>query len=197
MSKEVRFRIIALQAVMVLVFAFCAGFLFWGSGFVNGMIQDQLAAQQIYFPAKDSAAIKALPAADAAAVSRYAGQQVMTGDQAKVYANNFIGVHLKAVAGGKTYSQVSAAAQANPQDPKLAGQVQTLFRGETLRGLLLNVWGWSQVGMYALYAAIGLTVAALVVFLALLFELVAMTRTAQATRTDRVARELAAVRARS
>jgi len=75
--------------------------------------------------------------------------------------------------------------------------VQTLFRGETLRGLLLNVWGWSQVGMYALYAAIGLTVAALVVFLALVFELVAMTRTAQVTRTDRVARELATARARS
>jgi hypothetical protein len=197
MSKEVRFRIIALQAVMVLVFAFCAGFLYWGSGFVNGMIHDQLAAQQIYFPAKDSAAIKALPAADASAVQRYAGQQVMTGDQAKVYANNFIGVHLKAVAGGKTYSQVSAAAQANPQDPKLAAQVQTLFRGETLRGLLLNAWGWSQVGMYAFYAAIGLTVAALVVFLALLFELVALARTAQATRTDRVARELATARARS
>jgi hypothetical protein len=197
MSKEVRFRIIALQAVMVLVFAFCAGFLYWGSGFVNGMIHDQLAAQQIYFPAKDSAGIKALPAADATAVQRYAGQQVMTGDQAKVYANNFIGVHLKAVAGGKTYSQVSAAAQANPQDPKLAAQVQTLFRGETLRGLLLNAWGWSQVGMYAFYAAIGLTVAALVVFLALLFELVALARTAQATRTDRVARELATARARS
>jgi hypothetical protein len=197
MSKEVRFRIIALQAVMVLVFAFCAGFLYWGSGFVNGMIQDQLVAQQIYFPAKDSAALKALPAADAAAVQRYAGQQLMTGDQAKVYANNFIGVHLKAVAGGKTYSQASAAAQANPQDPKLAAQVQTLFRGETLRGLLLNAWGWSQVGMYALYAAIGLTVAALVVFLALVFELVAMTRTAQVTRTDRVARELATARARS
>jgi hypothetical protein len=182
---------------MVLVFAFCAGFLYWGSGFVNGMIHDQLAAQQIYFPAKDSAAIKALPAADAAAVQSYAGQQLTTGDQAKVYANSFIGVHLKAVAGGKTYSQVSAAAQANPQDPKLAGQVQTLFRGETLRGLLLNAWGWSQVGMYALYAAIGLTAAALVVFLALVFELVAMTRTAQATRTDRVARELATARARS
>jgi hypothetical protein len=197
MSKEVRFRIIALQAVMVLVFAFCAGFLYWGSGFVNGMIHDQLAAQQIYFPAKDSAGIKALPAADATAVQRYAGQQVMTGDQAKVYANNFIGVHLKAVAGGKTYSQVSAAAQANPQDPKLAAQVQTLFRGETLRGLLLNAWGWSQVGMYAFYAAIGLTVAALVVFLALLFELVALARTAQAPRTDRVARELATARDRS
>jgi hypothetical protein len=197
MSKEVRIRIIALQAVMVLVFAFCAGFLFWGSAFVNGMIHDQLAAQQIYFPAKDSAAIKALPAVDAAAVQRYAGQQLTTGDQAKVYANNFIAVHLKAVAGGKTYSQTSAAAQANPQDPKLAGQVQTLFRGETLRGLLLNAWGWSQIGMYAFYAAIGLTVVTLAVFIALVFELLAMMRTAPAPATDRVPRELTTVRNRS
>jgi hypothetical protein len=183
MSSEVRIRIIALQAVMVLVFAFCAGFLFWGSGFVNGMIHDQLAAQQVYFPAKDSAAIKALPAPDAAAVQRYAGQQLTNGDQAKVYANNFIAVHLKSIAGGKTYSQVSTAAQANPQDPKLAAQVQTLFRGETLRGLLLNAWGWSQIGMYAFYAAIGLTVAALAVFMALVFELLAMIRTAPALAT--------------
>ena len=100
-------------------------------------------------------------------MQRYVGQQLTTGDQAKVYANNFIAVHLKAVAEGKTYSQTSAAAQANPQDPKLAAQVQTLFRGETLRGLLLNAWGWSQIGMYAFYAAIGLTVAALAVFIAL------------------------------
>ena len=40
------------------------------------------------------------------------------------------------------------------------GQVQTLFRGETLRGLLLNAYGWSQVAMYALYTAIGLRDAA-------------------------------------
>jgi hypothetical protein len=176
MNRELRVRIIALQAVMVLVFAFCAGFLYWGSAFVNGMIHDQLAAQQIYFPAKDSAALKALPASDAAEVQRYAGQQLTTGEQAKVYANNFIGVHLKEVAGGKTYSQVSTAAQANPQDQKLAAQVQTLFRGETLRGLLLNAWGWSQVGTYAFYAAIGLTVAALVVLCALVFELAMLRR---------------------
>jgi hypothetical protein len=162
---------------MVLVFGFCAGFLYWGAGFVNGMIHDKLAAQKIDFPAKDSAAIKALPASDAAEVQRYAGQQLTTGDQAKVYANNFIDVHLKEVAGGQTYSQVSTAAQANPQDAKLTAEVQTLFRGETLRGLLLNAWGWSQVGTYALYAAIGLTLATIAVLCALIFELVMSRRT--------------------
>lgn len=176
MSKEIRIRIIALQAVMVLVFGFCAGFLYWGNGFVNGMIHDQLAAQKIYFPAKDSAAIKALPAADAAAMNVYAGQQLTTGDQARVYSESFIAVHLREVAGGQTYAQVSAQAQANPQNAKLAAQVQTLFRGETLRGLLLNAWGWSQVAMYALYAAIALTVAAVAVFCALVFEVIMVVR---------------------
>ena len=195
MSKELRIRIIALQAVMVLVFGFCAGFLYWGNGFVNGMIHDQLAAQQIYFPAKDSAAIKALPAQDAAAMLPYAGQQLTTGEQGKVYAENFIGVHLKEVAGGQTYSQVSAKAQASPQDPKLAAQVQTLFRGETLRGLLLNAWGWSQVALYALYAAIGLTVAAAAVFCGLVFEVVASFRTAPAA--DRRGRDVTVAGTRS
>ncbi|MGI8561953.1 MAG: hypothetical protein ACR2MZ_00085 [Candidatus Dormibacter sp.] len=189
MTRELRYRIIALQAVLVIVFAFCAGFLFWGSGFVNGMIHDQLAAQKIYFPAKDSPATTALPAADAAAMQRYAGQQLTTGDQAEVYADHFIRVHLNEAAGGKTYAEVSAAAQANPQDQKLAGQVQTLFRGETLRGLLLNAWGWSQVAMYALYAGIVLTLAALVVLGALIFEVLGMRRSAPELAGQRVVGE--------
>src|ERR1700730_7389590 len=190
MSKEIRIRIIALQAVMVLVFGFCAGFLYWGNGFVNGMIHDQLVAQQIYFPAQGSASLKAIPAQDAAAMQKYAGQQLTTGDQAQVYSEHFIAVHLKDVAGGQTYAQVSAAAQANPQNTKLAAQVQALFRGDTLRGLLLNAWGWSQVALYALYAAIGLTVAAAAVFCALVFEVVAAIRTSSVTAGDRMGRDM-------
>ena len=171
MTREMRWRIVTLQTVLVLVLGFCSGFLYWGSGFVNGMVHDQLAAQKIFFPAPGSPAITALPPADAAAVSQYAGQQLTTGPQAETYANHFIAVHLSKVAGGQTYSQVSAAAQANPQNAALAGQVQTLFRGETLRGLLLYAWGWSQVALYAFYAAIGLTVATLAVFASLIFEL--------------------------
>src|SRR5437868_15438886 len=93
-------------------------------------------------------------------LQQYGGQQVVNGDMARAYANGFIGRHLDKVAGGLKYSEVSAQAQANPSDQKLAGQVQTLFRGESLRSMLLNAWGWWTVGAYALYAAIGLTVAA-------------------------------------
>jgi hypothetical protein len=170
MNRALRFRIITLQVLLFLVFGFCAGCLCWGSSFVTGMIHDQLAAQKISFPARDSAAIKALPAQDAAAMDRYAGQQLTTGDQAQVYADNFIAVHLTEVAGGETYSQVSTAAQADPQNAKLAAQANTLFKGEMLRSTLLNAWGWSQVGMYALFAAIGLTVATAAVLVALVLE---------------------------
>ena len=180
MTKELRWRMIALQVVLVVVLGFCAGFLYWGSSFVNGMVHDQLVAQKIYFPAQGSAALDPKEFPD---LQQYAGQQVDNGDKAKAYANGFIGRHLEAVAGGKTYSEVSAASLANPQDQKLAGQANTLFKGETLRGLLLYAWGWSQVGLYAFYAAIGLTIAVVVVFGSLVFELLVARRPATIRRS--------------
>ncbi|MDQ1397593.1 MAG: hypothetical protein QOG64_2852, partial [Acidimicrobiaceae bacterium] len=66
----------------------------------------------------------------------------------------------------KTYSEVSTASQANPTDTKLAAQAQSLFRGETLRGLLLYAWGWSVVGMIAIYVAFAAFLGALIVLAA-------------------------------
>jgi hypothetical protein len=184
-TKELRWRIVSLQALLVLVLGFCAGFAFWGSGFVSGMVHDELVAQKISFPAASE--IKTGGALDPAEFPKeirdYAGQQIDTGDKARVYANDFIGIHLTKVANGQTYSQVSAAAQADPKNTALANQANTLFKGETLRGLLLNAWGWSQVGLYALYAAIGLTVAAIAAFAALVFELLVAPRPAPARTT--------------
>jgi hypothetical protein len=183
-SKGLRWRIVSLQVIIVLVLGFCAGFAFWGSGFINGMVHDQLAAQKISFPpASEIKAGGALdPAEFSTAIRNYAGQPVDTGDKARVYANDFIGVHLTKVANGQTYSQVSAAAQADPKNTTLANQANTLFKGETLRGLLLYAWGWSQVALYAFYAAIGLTIAAIAVFVTLVFEVLVAPRTVKATR---------------
>ena len=72
-------------------------------------------------------------------MTQYAGQQLDNGVQSETYANHFIGIHLQEVASGQTYSQMSAKAQANPSDQRLAAQVNTLFKGETLRGLQLLV----------------------------------------------------------
>jgi heme exporter protein D len=178
MTRGLRWRVFTLQVGLIGIFGMVTGFAFWGSNFATGQVRDQLTAQQVFFPAAGSASITALPAADAAALAPYAGQQVTTGVQAAAYADHFIGVHLLAIAGGKTYSQVSALAQASPTDTKLAAQVQTLFRGETLRGLLLNSYGWWQIGTYAFYAAIGLAIATLAVLVALAVELVIWRREA-------------------
>lgn len=130
-----------------------------------------------------------LGAAQYAELSQYAGQSLTTGPQAQAYANDYINVHLQKVAGGQTYSQVSAAliaeqAKTTP-DAKvvatLSGQRTTLFMGEMLRGLLLNAYGWWQVGQYAFYAAIGMTVAAVAVLCALAFEVAAWRRSAAAS----------------
>src|ERR1700731_2125581 len=169
MTKTLRWRVLVLQAGLIGILVFCAGFLFWGNSFIHNQISTELTAQQIYFPAANSPAIAALPAADATAMNFYGGQQLTTGDQAKVYANSFIGVHLNEVAGGLTYSQLSAKAMANPTDTKMAGQVATLFKGETLRGLLLNAYGWGTIGTYAMYAGNGLALAAFAVFVGLAF----------------------------
>ena len=104
-------------------------------------------------------------------MTQYAGQELLTGQQAEVYANNFINVHLSEIGGGQTYSQLSAAAQAAPTNTKLAGEVATIFKGTTLRSMLLNAYGWGQIGQFAGYAAIGLAVATFAVFGAFVFEI--------------------------
>jgi hypothetical protein len=116
-----------------------------GGHYAKQVVHDQLAPQKITFPAKNSPEL--LPG-----VEQYAGRQLVNGDQAKAYANGFIGVHLTKIAGGRTYAQVSAAAMAAPKDGKLAAQKAALFQGETLRGLLLGAWGWSLVGTIATLA---------------------------------------------
>ena len=76
------------------------------------------------------------------------------------YADHFIAVHLSEVAGGKTYAQVSALAQADPTNTTLQAQVNTLFKGETLRGMLLNAYAFWKIGQIALFSAIAAFIAA-------------------------------------
>jgi len=152
--------------------------------FANNYVHDQLAAQQITFKSADTLTDeeKAAPC-----LVQYAGQQLNSGKQAECYANNFIGLHLKSIAGGKTYAQLGdvqadirakiATAQKN-NDPALAdlqkqltdvsAQRETVFKGETLRGLLLTSYGFSEFGAKAGQAA---TVAFLASFLMLLLAI--------------------------
>lgn len=102
-----------------------------------------------------------MPAADATAMKKYAGQSMTSGAQAETYANHFIAVHLSEVAGGQTYAQVSSKLQppaVNSLSPlqviKLKAQAAELFQGTTLRGMLLNAYAFWQIGQIALIAAI-------------------------------------------
>ena len=63
------------------------------------------------------------------------------------------------IGGGLTYSQLSAESIAQPNNAKLAATVGTVFKGETLRSMLLNAYGWwkvSQITYIASLAAFGL-----------------------------------------
>ena len=129
----------------------------WGHSFVTGQVHNQLAAQKIYFPAAGSPEIKA---PEFAAMHQYAGQLMTNGAQAEVYADHFIANHLKVIGGGKTYAQLAAESLAQPKNAALAAQVQTVFRGETLRGLLLNAYAFWKVGQIMMIAAIAAFAAA-------------------------------------
>lgn len=160
MNTSIRWRVMALQAVAGLVLLFVVALAFGVSAFVHNTIHDQLVAQKIFFPAKGS---PALTPKDFPDLQQYAGQQVDNGDKARAYAIGYIGRHLKAIANGQTYAQVSAKA---PTDPKLP----SLFQGETQRALLLNAYGWWRVGTYTFWAAMGLLLAALVVIGLFIYE---------------------------
>ena len=160
-------------SVLFMVLAVGGVLLLWGANFADNMVHDQLSAQKISFPQKGAESFdpKVYPG-----LQQYAGQAVDSGPKAKAYANEFINVHLKGIGGGKTYSELSAQSLANPNDAKLAGTVQTMFKGETLRGLLLYAWGWSVVGAIAFWVGIAALLGALVVGLALLIGFAAHER---------------------
>jgi hypothetical protein len=155
--------VVSAGLVLAVVLLVAGGLLAWGHSFVDNQVHTQLAAQKIDFPAKGSPALA--PAAIGPFLDKYAGQQMLTGKQAEVYADHFIAVHLKEAGGGQTYAQLSAKALADPTNTKLAGQVTTAFQGETLRGLLLNAYAFGTMGAIAGIAAIASFIAAGVLLL--------------------------------
>ncbi|MFI5953099.1 hypothetical protein [Cryptosporangium sp. NPDC051539] len=96
-------------------------------------------------------------------LNKYAGQKLTRGDQAQAYADHFIAVHLREIADGKTYAQVSSAAQADPNNAQLQQQANTLFKGEALRSMLLEAYAFWKIGQIALWAALTSFVAAAVI----------------------------------
>jgi hypothetical protein len=150
------------------------GLLTWGHNFVANEVHTQLAAQKIVFPPADSPAVKG---PQFAPMRQYGGQLMTTGAQAQVYADHFIAVHLTEIGGGQTYAQLSAKALAQPKNIVLANQVQAMFRGETLRGLLLNAYAFGTVAQIMLIAAISAFAGAGLLLILAIFGFVHLRRT--------------------
>jgi hypothetical protein len=152
------------------------------ANFAKSYVTDQLTAQKIVFTPSDKLTDEEKKAT---CLVDFAGQTLSTGVQAECYANSYIGLHLSETNNGKTYAETSTesrtaaaaakkaqadgapnAAELDTQAKALDGKVQTLFRGETLRGLLLTSYGFSIFGERAQQAAYVAFGAALVLFLA-------------------------------
>jgi hypothetical protein len=177
-------------AVVLLV---AGGLLGWAHNFVNDQVSTQLTAQKIFIPAAGSEAL-----ADPAIkpyLTKYGGQQITNGDQAKAYADHFIAVHIKSSSAGRTYAELGGAqtalrtqiAATKANDPALAGLNKELtelgttrdsvFKGETLRGLLLNAYAFGTMAKVAGYAALGAFAGAAIMLLLSLLGMLHLRRT--------------------
>ena len=146
----------------------------YGGGFALDNVRDRLEPQKISF----SPAAEMTPE-EKAEVGSFAGQAVDTGTEAEAYSR-LIGLHLTEIGGGKTYAELGGPlfaleaeieeAQAADKDTaameeELAGlqaQRDTVFKGETLRAILLNAYGWWTVGQITFFAGIGMVIAGLI-----------------------------------
>jgi hypothetical protein len=151
------------------------GLLLWGRSYTHDQVSSQLAAQKIFFPPANSPAIAA---PEFAPMHQHAGQQLTTGPQAKVYADSFIANHLKEIGGGQTYAELSSKLQTDPNNTQLAKTVQTMFQGETLRGLLLSSYAFWTLGSIAGWAALAAFIGAGLLLILAVFGIVHSRRVA-------------------
>ena len=150
-SKTLKQTFAVITAALSVAFLVLAGLAWWGGTYATNMVRDELTAQKIFFPEAGSPGFSAEEYPD---LQKYAGKQVNDYATAKAYANGYIGRHLENTADGKTYAEVSTLARQNPDNQELQAQRQSLFMGETLRGVLLSSgFAFGLIGTIALIAA--------------------------------------------
>lgn len=135
------------------------GLLIWANVFIGNQVHDQLTMQDITMPSGE--ALTSLPTAHQKALEPYAGSVMDTGPEAKAYADHYILVHMNEASNNQTYSEVSGQyvsmsdeQKASPEGQALGQLRQTLFMGNTLRGLLLYGYAFATIGTIAGIAAI-------------------------------------------
>ena len=154
----------AVVAVVLIVLGTMA---IWGGNFGRQNVQDRLVPQHIQFPPAD-----AMTPEERAAIGEFAGAKVDTGVEAEAFSR-YIAGHLAAVNGGATYSETSGAARAEGLDPTVAADLQAkadiLFKGESLRAMLLNAYGWWTLATIALWAGVAMVIAGLILAIFAIF----------------------------
>ena len=181
LDKLVSWTGVAIAAVLLVA----GGLLTWATTFIGDQVDQQLTQQGITMP--EGEALSSLPEADAAALEEYAGSALDTGPEAKAYADHYILAHMNAASDRRTYQEVSGEflalddeAKASEEGQALAGLRQTLFMGNTLRGLLLYGYAFATIGTIAGYAAIAAFVGAFILLALAQLGLRHARRTAQA-----------------
>lgn len=169
--------LIAAGFVATVVLVIAGALLTWGGNFAEDYVSDELSAQNIVFPPAE-----AMEAEGRDDLVKFAGEQVTTGEQAEAYAS-YIQGHVENTAGGLTYAEIpdraartalqEAIESGAPADEiaaleqeatTLSQQRDTVFKGEMLRGTLLNAYAWSTMGQIAGIAAMAAFATAAVMF---------------------------------
>jgi hypothetical protein len=161
MNRKTWDRIVSASAAVIAVAMIVLGaFAIYGGNFGRDNVRSRLEPQHIQFPP-----LTAMTPEEQASVGAFAGQQVTTGGQAEAFSR-YIAGHLEAVNDGATYSETSTAARAEGLAPDVAAELQgkadTLFKGETLRSMLLNAYGWWTIATIALFVGFAMVAMGLV-----------------------------------
>ena len=161
MGREAWDRIVSSAgAVLAVILIVLGASAIYGGNFGQENVRDRLAPQNISFPPAE-----AMTPEEIAEVGDFAGATVDTGTEAEAFSR-YIGLHLGEVNAGATYAETSSAAREEGLDPDVAAELQgkadTLFKGETLRSILLNAYGWWTVSTIAVFAGYAMVIAGLI-----------------------------------
>jgi len=164
MSRKAWDQLVSAAALVIAVVLVLMGAAaIYGGNFGRDNVTDRLQPQNVVFPPYE-----AMTPEEQAAIGDYAGEQVVNGDQAEAFAT-YIQGHLAEVNEGATYAETSSAAREEGLDPDTAAELQgmadTLFKGETLRSILLNAYGWWTVATIALFAGWVMVAAGIALFI--------------------------------
>lgn len=183
MKRRTLDMIFSAGGIAVAILLVLLGFVFkTNADFADSYVHDQLAEQKISFTAAEFLSDEEKTST---CLIENAGTPLDSGKKAECYANDYIGMHLKGIGGGETYATIGAiqtkaktaladATAANASNvadlkadlDKITGQRESMFKGETLRGLLLTSYGFSIFGEKAALAGMLSFLGALVMLLA-------------------------------